>query len=155
MKLLVRNLARNITEQDLREMFEAYGQLQSCHLVIDDKSGKSKGFGFVEFPNPGEAKAAAKSLNGREVAGFAIRVKKAENKPAEDDAEAKPEKKDKYRDKAVEAKSRVRGSRKPRQEPREKPRQEYREKPAAEATGAPKLKTNSAWSQAKPKQSDD
>ncbi|MDH3609873.1 MAG: RNA-binding protein, partial [Gammaproteobacteria bacterium] len=47
MKLLIRNLARSTTEDELREMFETYGTLQSCMLVMDDKSVTSKGFGFV------------------------------------------------------------------------------------------------------------
>lgn len=81
MKLLIRNLARTTTEPEVREMFEAFGTVQSCSLVIDADSGRSKGFGFVEMPKAGEAKAAMKSLNGRDVAGSRIRVKKAESKP--------------------------------------------------------------------------
>lgn len=81
MKLLVRNLSRKTTEADLREMFQAYGRIQSCNLVMDAKTGVSKGFGFVEMPKPGEAKAAMKNLNGTDVGGNRIRVKKAENKP--------------------------------------------------------------------------
>ena len=80
MKLLVRNLNRSTTEAELRALFEAYGRVQSCKLVIDDKSGTSKGFGFVEMPKPGEAKAAMKNLNHQDVDGFKIRVKKAEPK---------------------------------------------------------------------------
>ena len=81
MKLLVRNLARNTTEAELREMFEAHGTVQACNLVIDKETGKSKGFGFVEMPKQGEAKAAMKQLNGKDIAGNKIRVKKAEPKP--------------------------------------------------------------------------
>lgn len=55
--------------------------MQSCVLVVDKGTGGSKGFGFVEMPSPGEAKAAMKNLNGKEVAGSKIRVKKAELKP--------------------------------------------------------------------------
>jgi RNA recognition motif-containing protein len=58
-------------------MFEAHGAVQSCTLVQDKTTGLSKGFGFVEMPKPGEAKAATKNLNGKEVAGNKIRVKKA------------------------------------------------------------------------------
>jgi len=78
MKLLIRNIARTTTEEELRAMFEAYGMVQSCNLVIDKVTGGSKGFGFVEMPKPGEAKAAMKNLNGKDVAGSKIRVKKAE-----------------------------------------------------------------------------
>lgn len=81
MKLLIRNLARTVTEANVREMFEAYGRVQSCSLVIDKKTGTSKGFGFVEMPKPGEAKAAMKNLNGTVVADQKIRVKKAEPSP--------------------------------------------------------------------------
>lgn len=81
MKLLIRNLARSVTEADVREMFEGYGRVQSCSLVMDKKSGGSKGFGFVEMPKPGEAKAAMQNLNGTIVAGQKIRVKKAEPSP--------------------------------------------------------------------------
>ncbi len=77
MKLLIRNLARSTTEDELREMFETYGTLQSCMLVMDDKSGTSKGFGFVEMPKTGEAKAAMVNLNYTDVDGSRIRVKKA------------------------------------------------------------------------------
>jgi RNA recognition motif-containing protein len=78
MKLLIRNLARTTTEEELRAMFEAYGTVQSCTLVIDKETGNSKGFGFVEIPKQGEAKEAVSTLNGKEVAGSKIRVKKAE-----------------------------------------------------------------------------
>lgn len=81
MKLLIRNLARTTTEAELLEMFQAHGTVQSCNLVMDSKTGVSKGFGFVEMPKPGEAKVAMKNLNGKDVAGSKIRVKKAEEKP--------------------------------------------------------------------------
>lgn len=79
MKLLIRNLARTTTEAELRAMFEAHGAVQSCTLVMDKETGSSKGFGFIEMPKPGDAKAAMKSLNGKDVAGNKIRVKKAES----------------------------------------------------------------------------
>ncbi|ASJ71576.1 RNA recognition motif domain-containing protein [Granulosicoccus antarcticus] len=78
MKLLVRNLDRDLSEEDLKALFEPFGKIQSCTLVLDQKSGTSKGFGFIEMPIPGEAKAAVKQLNGQEVSGLSIRVKKAE-----------------------------------------------------------------------------
>lgn len=84
MKLLVRNLARSTTQAELKTLFEAYGQVQSCTLVIDKETGSSKGFGFIEMPKQGDAKAAMKNLNHTDVAGNKIRVKKAENKPQED-----------------------------------------------------------------------
>ena len=80
MKLLIRNLARTTTEAELKTLFEAFGTVQSCNLVIDNKTGTSKGFGFIEMPIPGDAKAAMKNLNGKDIAGSKIRVKKAEAK---------------------------------------------------------------------------
>lgn len=81
MKLLIRNLPRSTTQDELRELFEACGRVQSCTLVMDQRSGLSKGFGFVEMPKPGEAKAAMKVLNGKDLDGRKLRVKKAEPKP--------------------------------------------------------------------------
>jgi RNA recognition motif-containing protein len=81
MKILIRNLARTTTEAELRTLFETHGTVQSCTLVMDTETGDSKGFGFVEMPKQGEAKAAMNLLNGKNVAGNKIRVKKAEAKP--------------------------------------------------------------------------
>ncbi len=78
MKLLIRNLTRNTTEATLLALFQPFGTVQSCHLVLDQDTGISKGFGFVEMPKPGEAKAAMKNLNGQVVGNSKIRVKKAE-----------------------------------------------------------------------------
>ena len=78
MKLLIRNLARTTAEADLQNLFAAFGHVQACDLVLDKKTGISKGFGFVEMPKPGEAKAAMKGLNGKLVDGSKLRVKKAE-----------------------------------------------------------------------------
>jgi RNA recognition motif-containing protein len=94
MKLLIRNLARTTTETELQTMFESYGRVQSCSIILDKETGSSKGFGFVEMPMQGEAKAAMKAFNGKEVDGNKIRVKKAESKVVEeasDDNVKKPE----------------------------------------------------------------
>jgi RNA recognition motif-containing protein len=85
-KLLIRNLARTTTEPELRTLFEAFGAMQSCNLVLDKKSGVSKGFAFVEMPRPGEAKAAMKSLNGKIMDGNILRVKHASAKQPGDQA---------------------------------------------------------------------
>ncbi|PWQ98308.1 RNA recognition motif domain-containing protein [Leucothrix arctica] len=79
MKLLIRNIARNITQADLTEMFEKFGTVQSCTLVMDKETGESKGFGFAELPKIGDAKAAIKLLNGKEFSGSKLRVKKADD----------------------------------------------------------------------------
>ncbi len=82
MKLIVLNLARSTTEEELKVLFEEYGAVQSCDLVLDKATGKSKGFAFVEMPKPGEAKFAIISLNNKKVASNVIRVKKAKDKMA-------------------------------------------------------------------------
>ncbi|WP_413112205.1 RNA recognition motif domain-containing protein [Thaumasiovibrio sp. DFM-14] len=78
MKLLVRNLARTTTEQELRVLFSEHGAVTLCNLVLDQETGQSKGFAFVEMPNDDEAKAALKSLNLTSVAKSKIRVKVAD-----------------------------------------------------------------------------
>jgi RNA recognition motif-containing protein len=80
MKLIIRNLARSTTEEEVKALFQEYGTVQSCDLVSDKATGGSKGFAFVEMPKPGEAKVAMKNVNNMTVANNKIRVKKAENK---------------------------------------------------------------------------
>lgn len=82
MKLLVRNLARSTKEAELKDLFEGYGSVQYCTIVLDEKTGDSKGFGFVEMPKAGEAKAAMKSINNTDIDGAIVRVKRADVKPA-------------------------------------------------------------------------
>ncbi|MBT5140203.1 MAG: RNA-binding protein [Acidimicrobiaceae bacterium] len=77
MRLLVRNMSRNTTEKELRDLFETFGSVQSCVIVNDAETGTSKGFGFVEMPKSGDAKAAMLRLNGQRLGGEAIRVKRA------------------------------------------------------------------------------
>ncbi|MCU4414398.1 RNA-binding protein [Acinetobacter sp. WU_MDCI_Axc73] len=79
MKILVRNLERSITEQELLELFQPFGQVESCVLVMDPATGKSKGFGFVEMPHAREAIKAIKGLNTFKVKGAGIRVKATES----------------------------------------------------------------------------
>jgi RNA recognition motif-containing protein len=80
MKLLIRNLDRSTTEEELKDLFSDFGAVQSCNLVLDKVTGESKVFAFVEMPRPGDAKAAMKNLNNMTVANNKIRVKKAEDK---------------------------------------------------------------------------
>ena len=78
MKLLVRNLSRSTTEQEIRILFSAHGQVTECNLVLDQLTGKSKGFAFVIMPDEKEAKAALKNLHEVRVAKNKIRVKLAQ-----------------------------------------------------------------------------
>lgn len=83
MKILVRNLDRETTEEELKMAFSAFGKVQSCSIVREKNNGLSKGFGFVELPKPGEAKAAIKHLNDSVLGANKIRVKYAQSlKPA-------------------------------------------------------------------------
>jgi RNA recognition motif-containing protein len=77
MKLIIRNLDRSTTEEQLRDLFKAFGVVQSCDLVMDKESKQSKGFAFIEMPKQGDGKAAMKGLNGKELDGSKIRVKKS------------------------------------------------------------------------------
>ncbi|MCP4988928.1 MAG: RNA-binding protein [Colwellia sp.] len=78
MKLLVRNLTRTTTEQEIRVLFSAHGSVTECNLVLDQETGKSKGFGFVIMPDEAEAKAALSALHETRVAKNKIRVKIAQ-----------------------------------------------------------------------------
>ena len=78
MKLLVRNLSRSTTEQEIRLLFTAHGVVKECTLVLDQATGKSKGFAFVEMPNEQEANAALTALHETRVASNRIRVKVAQ-----------------------------------------------------------------------------
>ncbi|KLN67219.1 MULTISPECIES: RNA recognition motif domain-containing protein [Vibrio] len=79
MKLLVRNLERSTTEQEIRVLFSTHGTVTECNLVLDQETGQSKGFAFVEMPDENEAKAAVEKLNLSTVAKSKIRVKFAQN----------------------------------------------------------------------------
>ena len=81
-KLFVGGLPFTTTDDELKELFAAHGTVASATVVKDRDSGRSKGFGFVEFENDEEGKAAEKALNGTEVGGRSISV--AEARPKED-----------------------------------------------------------------------
>jgi cold-inducible RNA-binding protein len=80
MKLYVGNLSYNTNESELRELFAAYGAVESVAVIVDRDSGRSKGFGFVEFANDTEAQAAISGLNGKDVGGRALTVSPARPK---------------------------------------------------------------------------
>ncbi len=77
MNIYVGNLPFNITEEDLKAMFEEFGNIESIKLISDRFSGQKKGFGFVEMPDNSEADRAIKALNGRLVNGKNIKVNQA------------------------------------------------------------------------------
>ena len=77
MNIYVGNLHYNINEDELKEIFEEYGEVSSAKIINDKYSGRSKGFGFVEMPNESEGTEAIENLNGVEVNGRKINVNKA------------------------------------------------------------------------------
>ena len=80
MRLIVRNMSRKTTQEGLQDIFESFGAVQSCVIINDAETGQSKGFGFIEMPKAGEAKAAIYHLNGYELDGASLRVKRATKK---------------------------------------------------------------------------
>ena len=80
MKLYIGNLSYDTTESELQELFSSYGAVESVHLITDGASGRSKGFGFAEFKDDQEAKAAIAGLNGTEVRGRSVVVNEARPK---------------------------------------------------------------------------
>jgi RNA recognition motif-containing protein len=77
MNIYVGNLSRGATSDDLRETFEAFGEVESTHVVKDRFTGESRGFGFVEMPSKEEAQEAINNLNGKEFMGQEIKVSEA------------------------------------------------------------------------------
>ena len=77
MKLYVGNLSYSASENELRDLFSQYGAVESVAVITDRDTGRSKGFGFVEFANDTEANAAIAGLNGKEVSGRALTVSQA------------------------------------------------------------------------------
>lgn len=78
MNIFVGNLSFAVTDVELRQAFEAHGQVSSASVIMDKFTGKSRGFGFVEMPNAEEAKAAIGALNNKDLKGRAIRVNEAQ-----------------------------------------------------------------------------
>lgn len=81
MNIYVGNLSWQMTDEDLRTLFEQYGSVTSAKIVKDKVSGRSKGFGFVEMPEDTEAQNALSSLYESEVMGRKIIVNEAQPKP--------------------------------------------------------------------------
>ncbi len=77
MNIYVGNLNYNVTEDELREVFEEFGEVSSAKIITDKYSGRSKGFGFVEMPNDSEGKDAIENLNDKDLQGRNIKVNEA------------------------------------------------------------------------------
>ena len=77
MNIYVGNLALNVSEVDLQQAFEAFGEVTSAKIIKDQYSGESRGFGFVEMPAGAEAQSAIQDLNGKELKGLMLKVNEA------------------------------------------------------------------------------
>lgn len=82
MNIYVGNLSYGVNDDQLKEVFEAFGAVNSAKVISDKFSGRSKGFGFVEMENDAEAKVAIEQLDGAEIDGRQVKVNEA--KPRED-----------------------------------------------------------------------
>ena len=87
MNIYVGNLSYGVSDDQLREVFEAYGTVSSAKVISDKYSGRSKGFGFAEIDGDSEAKSAIEDLDGAEIDGRAVKVNEArprEERPRRD-----------------------------------------------------------------------
>jgi len=77
MKIYVGNLSYEVTEEELRQEFEAFGKVESVSIIMDKYSGRPKGFGFVEMPSVSEGQAAITGLNGKTLKDRTLNVNAA------------------------------------------------------------------------------
>lgn len=80
MNIYIGNLLYSSTEDELREHFEQYGEVEKVTVIQDRDTGQSKGFAFIEMPDDVEAKVAIEELDGRDFQGRNIKVNKSEPK---------------------------------------------------------------------------
>ena len=75
--LYVGNISYSMKEEELRKAFGQFGEVVSVKVIIDKRTGKSKGYGFVEMDSEASAEEALKNMNGKELAGRNVKVNKA------------------------------------------------------------------------------
>jgi RNA recognition motif-containing protein len=80
MNIFVGNLSFNTTEDEVRSLFEAYGQVDRVNVITDRDTGRAKGFGFVEMSDSAAASNAISALNGRQLDGRPLTVNEARPK---------------------------------------------------------------------------
>lgn len=78
MELFVSNLHWSIDQVELRQLFEVHGRVDEAKVIYDPATGRSKGFGFVQMPEPDQARHAIVILNGHSVEGRNVRVEESE-----------------------------------------------------------------------------
>jgi len=76
-KIYVGNIPYKATEEDLKELFSEYGEIESLKIIQDQFTGQSKGFGFIEMVNEEDAKKAMSGLNDKDFMGKSLRVSEA------------------------------------------------------------------------------
>jgi len=81
MNIYVGNISSQLTEEEIKEAFAAYGALTSVRIIKDKYTGEPRGFGFVEMPEKAEAEAAIAGLNGKEFKGKTLNVNEARPRP--------------------------------------------------------------------------
>lgn len=81
MNIYIGNLSFDTSEDQLRQTFEAYGQVSTVNIIADKYTGESRGFAFVEMATKDEAMSAINELNGQEVNGRALNVSEAKPRP--------------------------------------------------------------------------
>ncbi len=81
MNIYIGNLPYTISEDELRDLFAAHGEVTSANIIIDRDSGRSKGFGFVEMPNKAQGESAINAINETDVQGRNVRVNEARPRP--------------------------------------------------------------------------
>lgn len=96
MNIYVANISFKATEDQLKELFEEFGEVQSVRIVTDRVSGRSKGFGFVEMPNDAEAREAINDLNGAEFLERTLVVNEARPRTNDDTRRRNPNRTEKY-----------------------------------------------------------
>lgn len=77
MNIYIGNLPYSISEEELRDLFAAHGEVSSASIIMDRESGRSKGFGFVEMPDKASGDAAIEAINETDVQGRSVRVNEA------------------------------------------------------------------------------
>jgi RNA recognition motif-containing protein len=80
MNIYIGNLHYNVNEDELKEIFNEYGEVLSVKIIIDKYTGRSKGFGFIEMLNEEEADKAIENINGTEIRGRMVKVNQARDK---------------------------------------------------------------------------
>jgi RNA recognition motif-containing protein len=81
MNIYVGNLSYETTEENLKEAFEVFGEVNTVKIIKDNYTGRSKGFGFVEMPAKAEAQSAIEGLNGNDLKGRSLNVSEARPRP--------------------------------------------------------------------------